>query len=175
MAGHSHWQNIKHKKQRKDRRRGKLFSRLADQISAAVREGGKDVDFNPELRTAIEEAKEHNMPKENIERAIARGAGEGDYAREKQILEGYGPAGVAFLIRVETDNKNRTLSEIRRNFEEFNCSLGEAGCTAYIFEGSEPKFSFDVEEKDVNRVKEMIKTLEQHEDVVDVLTNANFD
>lgn len=174
MSGHSHWQNIKHRKQRKDRRRGKLFSKLADQISTAVREGGKDIDFNPELRSAIEEAKEHNMPKENIERAIKRGAGEGDYIRKNQVLEGYGPGGVAFLIKIETDNKNRTLSEIRKIFENFNCSLGEAGCTAYIFKESEPQFNIDVNKETKHRVQEMLDILEQHEDVENVFTNANF-
>lgn len=171
MAGHSHWQNIKHKKQRKDQRRGKLFSRLANQISAAVRAGGKDEDFNPELSAAIEEAKEHNMPKENIERAIARGAGEGEFAQKKQVLEGYGPGGVAFLIKAETDNKNRTLSEIRNIFETYGCTLGEAGCTAYIFEDPGPQFELAVESDVRDRVQELIKSLKNHENVTDVFTN----
>ncbi len=174
MSGHSHWQNIQHKKGRKDKQRGKLFSKLSDQIAAAVKEGGKDPDFNPTLRTAIEEAKEANMPKENIQKALERGAGEGEYAREKHILEGYGPEGVAFLVRIETDNRNRAVADIRRIFENCHGSLGEAGCTAYIFKEGEPTFSIDVSTESKERVQELINKLNEYEGVTNVFTNANL-
>ncbi len=174
MSGHSHWQNIQHKKNRKDKRRGKLFSKLSDQIAAAVKDAGKDPDFNPILRAAIEEAKEANMPKDNIQKAIERGAGEGEFAREQHILEGYGPEGVAFLIKLETDNKNRAIADLRRVFEEYGGSLGEAGCTAYIFKNSKPIFSVDVSNESEERVNNIINNLEDYEDVSNVFHNANI-
>ncbi len=172
MSGHSHWQNIQHKKSKKDKRRGKLFSKLSDQIAAAVKEGGKDPDFNPTLRTAIDEAKEANMPKENIHKAIDRGAGEGEFARNQHILEGYGPEGVAFLVQLETDNKNRAIADLRRIFEEYGGSLGEAGCTAYIFREGTPTFSVDISKESEERVNNLIDNLEDYEDVTYVFHNA---
>ena len=172
MAGHSHWANIKYKKGREDLKRGKLFSKLSNQIIRAAREGGGDSEFNVALRNAIEEARKANMPRENIEKAIARGAGEKGARLEKQILEGYGPSGVAFLVRAATDNRNRTLAEVRKIFERFGGSLGEAGCTAYIFKGEEPQFRVALSGEERDRVGEMVSELENHPDVVNVLTNA---
>ncbi len=135
MAGHSKWANIKHKKAREDARRGKIFTKVAREIIVAARLGGGDPDSNPRLRRAIQLAKSVNMPKENIERAIKRGLGElpGE-TYEEVIYEGYGPGGVAILIEAITDNRNRTVSEIRTIFSRHGGSLGEAGCVAWMFE-----------------------------------------
>ncbi len=135
MAGHSKWAQIKHKKAIVDARRGKLFSKLAKEISVAARLGGGDPSMNPRLRTAIEKAKEANMPQDNIKRAIQKGTGElPGAAYEEAMYEGYGPGGVAMLIEVLTDNKNRTVSEIRHLMSKHGGSLGEAGCVSWIFE-----------------------------------------
>ncbi|MCX8031020.1 MAG: YebC/PmpR family DNA-binding transcriptional regulator [Thermodesulfovibrionales bacterium] len=135
MAGHSKWAQIKHKKAHTDAKKGKVFSKIVKEISVAVRLGGKDVDSNPRLRTAIEKAKEVNMPAENIKRAIMKGTGELPGATyEDATYEGYGPGGVALLIKVLTDNKNRTVSEIRHLLSKNNGSLGEAGCVSWMFQ-----------------------------------------
>ncbi|RMG70205.1 MAG: YebC/PmpR family DNA-binding transcriptional regulator, partial [Nitrospirae bacterium] len=135
MAGHSKWAQIKHKKAVVDAKRGKLFSKLAKEISVAAKLGGGDPSMNPRLRTAIEKAKEANMPQDNIKRAIQKGTGElPGMAYEEAVYEGYGPGGVALLIEVLTDNKNRTVSEIRHLLSKHGGSLGEAGCVSWIFE-----------------------------------------
>ncbi len=135
MAGHSKWAQIKHKKAVVDVKRGKLFSKLAKEIAVAARLGGGDPSMNPRLRTAIEKAKEANMPQDNIKRAVQKGTGElPGTAYEEALYEGYGPGGVALLIEVLTDNKNRTVSEIRHLLGKHGGSLGEAGCVSWIFE-----------------------------------------
>lgn len=148
MSGHSKWSNIKRKKQAQDRARAKLFGRLSREIMAAVREGGDDPDANPRLRTAIENAKAENMPKENIQRAIRRGTGEIPGAViEDATYEGYGPSGVAMLVQCTTDNKNRTVSEIRKIFDKHGGSLGEANSVAYMFR-QVGRFLIDAERAD---------------------------
>jgi YebC/PmpR family DNA-binding regulatory protein len=136
MAGHSKWAGIKHKKAIVDARRGKLFTKLARAISVAAMEGGGDVDGNPALSLAVQKAKDASMPKDNIERAIAKGTGEGADADalETVVYEGYGPGGVAFLVEAMTDNRNRTGSEIRHTFAKHGGSLGEPGSVAYLFD-----------------------------------------
>ncbi|HOJ92957.1 MAG TPA: YebC/PmpR family DNA-binding transcriptional regulator [Dictyoglomaceae bacterium] len=135
MSGHSKWANIKHRKASADAKKGKLFSNLSKEIIIAAKHGGGNPETNPNLKAAIERAKEANMPKENIERAIKRGTGEIQGITYEEITyEGYGPGGVAILIEVVTDNKNRTASEIRRIFTRYGGNLGEAGCVAWIFE-----------------------------------------
>lgn len=135
MAGHSKWAQIKHKKAVVDAKRGKIFTKLAKEISIAVRLGGKDPGMNPRLRTAILKAKSLNMPNDNIERAIKKGAGElGESNYEEIRYEGYGPGGVAILVDCMTDNKNRTVSEIRHIFSKYNGNLGESGCVSWLFE-----------------------------------------
>ncbi len=135
MAGHSKWAQIKHKKAVVDLRRGKLFSKLAREISVAARLGGGDPSMNPRLRTAVEKAKEANMPQDNIKRAIQKGTGElPGVSYEEAVYEGYGPGGVAMLIEVLTDNKNRAVSEIRHLMSKHGGSLGEAGCVSWIFD-----------------------------------------
>ena len=134
MSGHSKWATIKHKKGAADARRGKLFTKLIKEIAVAARIGGGDVDSNPRLRTAIADAKAENMPAENIKRAIQRGTGELPGAQyEESVYEGYGPAGVALILEVTTDNRNRTLSEIRHLLSKHGGNLGETGCVTWMF------------------------------------------
>jgi YebC/PmpR family DNA-binding regulatory protein len=136
MAGHSKWAGIKHKKAIVDARRGKLFTKLARAITVAAKEGGGDVEGNPSLALAVQKAKDASMPKDNIERAIAKGTGEGGDADalEAVMYEGYGPGGVALLVEATTDNRNRTGSEVRHAFGKHNGNLGEPGSVAYLFD-----------------------------------------
>ncbi|MBX5440079.1 MAG: YebC/PmpR family DNA-binding transcriptional regulator [Solirubrobacteraceae bacterium] len=136
MAGHSKWAGIKHKKAIVDARRGKLFTKLARAITVAAKEGGGDPDGNPALALAIQKAKDASMPKDNIERAIARGTGAGTDADalETVVYEGYGPGGVAMLVEAVTDNRNRTGAEIRHLFSKHGGNLGEPGSVAYLFD-----------------------------------------
>ncbi len=135
MSGHSKWANIKRRKMAQDAKRGQLFTKLGREIEIAAREGGPDPETNFKLRLVIEKAKRANMPKENIERAIRRGAGlEKGYALEDFTLEGYGPHGVAMLVHVLTDNRNRAVAEVRRVFNRHGGNLGESGCVSWLFE-----------------------------------------
>jgi YebC/PmpR family DNA-binding regulatory protein len=135
MAGHSKWAQIKHKKAHTDAKRGKTFTKIVKEIAVAARLGGGDVEGNPRLRSAVEKAKEANMPSDNVKKAIMKGTGELPGATyEESTYEGYGPGGVAVLIQVLTDNKNRTVSEIRHLLSKSGGSLGEAGCVSWIFE-----------------------------------------
>ena len=135
MSGHSKWSTIKHKKGAADARRGKLFTRLIKEITIAARGGGGNPDHNPRLRSAIAEAKANNMPASNIERAVKKGTGELEgVSYEEATYEGYGAGGVAILVEVITDNKNRTTSELRKIFSKANGNLGELGCVGWMFD-----------------------------------------
>lgn len=135
MAGHSKWAQIKHKKAHTDAKRGKVFTKIVKEISVAARIGGGDPGGNPRLRTAIEKAKEANMPSENVKKAIMKGTGElPGVTYEEATYEGYGPGGAAVLIETLSDNKNRTVSEIRHILSKNGGSLGESGCVAWMFE-----------------------------------------
>ncbi|MEE8621473.1 MAG: YebC/PmpR family DNA-binding transcriptional regulator, partial [Syntrophobacteria bacterium] len=135
MSGHSKWHSIRHKKGAVDAKRGKIFSRLIKELTVAARMGGGEPSANPRLRQAIASAKAENMPKDNIERAIKRGTGELDGVNyEEYIYEGYGPGGVAVLVEVMTDNKNRTAADVRYIFNKQGGNLGEAGCVAWMFD-----------------------------------------
>ena len=135
MSGHNKWSTIKHKKGAADAKRGKIFSKIIKEISIAARMGGGDADGNPRLRTALNAARMANMPKENVDRAIKRGTGELEGVNYEEITyEGYGPGGVAVLAEALTDNKNRTVAEIRHIFDKYNGNLGETGCVNWIFE-----------------------------------------
>jgi YebC/PmpR family DNA-binding regulatory protein len=135
MAGHSKWANIKHRKGRQDAKRGKLFAKLIKGIEAAARQGGSDPASNPTLATAIQKAKDASVPKDNIERAVARGAGDVDGVAYEEIwYEGYAPGGVAVYVHVLTDNRNRATSDVRSAFTRHNGSLGEPGSVGYLFE-----------------------------------------
>ena len=135
MAGHSKWANIRHRKGAVDAKRGKIFTRLIKEITVAARMGGGDPDGNPRLRSAIASARSENMPKDNITRAIKKGTGELEGEVYDEILyEGYGPGGVAVLVECMTDNRNRTVAEVRHAFSKSNGNLGESGCVAYMFD-----------------------------------------
>ncbi|HYB97983.1 MAG TPA: YebC/PmpR family DNA-binding transcriptional regulator [Candidatus Limnocylindrales bacterium] len=134
MSGHSKWSTIKHKKAAKDAKRGKVFTKLIREITVAARMGGADASANPRLRTAIAAAKAQSMPNENIERAVKKGAGglEGDY--QEATYEGYGPGGMAVMLEALTDNKNRTVADLRNVFQKHGGNLGEANCVRWMFE-----------------------------------------
>ncbi|KXK30794.1 MAG: hypothetical protein UZ01_01153 [Candidatus Brocadia sinica] len=135
MAGHSHWASIKHKKGAADAKKGKIFSKIARMITVAARRGGGDPNMNPRLQLAISKARAVNMPKENIERAIQKGTGGGEASELFECLyEGYGPHGIALMVEILTDNKNRTAPEIRKIFERFGGNMGESGCVSWMFE-----------------------------------------
>ncbi len=134
MSGHSKWHSIRHKKGATDAKRGKMFTKLIKEITVAARLGGEDEDANPRLRTAVLKAKGANMPKDNIERAIKKGAGGEDGSEFSELMyEAYGPGGVALLIEVLTDNKNRSAAEIRNLLTKSGGNLGESGSVAYMF------------------------------------------
>ena len=136
MSGHSKWHSIKHKKGAADAKRGALFTKLSKNITLAARDGGGDIEMNSSLRMAIDKAKQSNMPKTNIERAIKKGTGElNDGAVLEEITyEGYGPSGVAIMVHCITDNKNRTISNVRHAFTSHGGSMGEPGSVAWMFE-----------------------------------------
>jgi YebC/PmpR family DNA-binding regulatory protein len=135
MSGHSKWSTIKHKKAAKDAKRGKIFTKLIKEITVAARMGGGDINANPRLRTAVLTARSNSMPSENIDRAIKKGTGELEGVTYEEIqYEGYGPGGVAIIAQVLTDNKNRTVSEIRRMFTKHGGNMGETGCVGWMFD-----------------------------------------
>ena len=134
MSGHSKWASIKHQKGVADARRGQLFTKLTREIIVAVRQGGSNPDTNFRLRLAVQKARDSNMPLENIERAIKRGSGELEgVTLVEMVLEGYGPSGVAILVQALSDNRNRTLQDVRNIFSRHGGNLGESGCVAWLF------------------------------------------
>jgi len=135
MAGHSKWANIKHKKERSDAKRGKIFTKIGRELYVAVRQGGPDPDGNSKLRDVIAKAKAANMPNDNISRSIkkASGAASGENYDE-MVYEGYGPSGVAVIVESMTDNKNRTAADVRHIFDKFGGNLGTTGCVSYMFD-----------------------------------------
>jgi YebC/PmpR family DNA-binding regulatory protein len=155
MAGHSKWANIKHRKAAVDAKRGKIFTKLIRELTVSARQGGGDPEANPRLRTAIATAKSQNMPNDTIDRAIKRGTGEigGDDYQELSY-EGYGPGGSAVLVRALTDNKNRTVSDIRRIFTKHGGNLGENGCVAWMFD-MRGRIAFEKDKVDEDNVFEI--------------------
>ncbi len=182
MSGHSKWSTIKRKKGVADAKRGKIFTKLIREIATAARIGGGEIDSNPRLRLIVDKAKAANMPKDNITRAIAKGVGGGDDAEtyEECVYEGYGPGGVAILIETLTDNKNRTVGEVRHALTRHGGNLGSSGCVAYLFE---KKGLISVVSQGANADQLMEVALEagaedvvESEDVIDVLTApSDFD
>ena len=166
MSGHSKWSTIKRKKGANDAKRGKIFTKLIKEITIAAKSGGGDPEGNPRLRSAITAAKAENMPKENIDRAIKKGTGDLDGAVYEEILyEGYGPGGVAVLVETMTDNKNRTVADIRHFFAKSGGNLGESGCVAWMFDN---KGMLSVDKAGVNEEELMDLALEAGaEDVVE--------
>lgn len=191
MSGHSKWSTIKHKKAAADAKRGKLFTRLTKEITIAAREQG-DPEFNPRLRLAIDNAKEANMPKENIERAIKRGTGELEGAELQEIVyEGYAPHGVGMIIEIVTDNRNRAIAELRHVLTRSGGSMADAGSVAWQFQRKgflSVKGSFDQDElfltaadagaEDIrfeNGVAEVYTSLDAFTQVRDTLEEAGYD
>ncbi len=177
MSGHSKWHSIKHKKASADAKRGKLFTRMIKEISVAARLGGGDVEANPRLRSAVQTAKGANMPQDNIKRAILKGTGElAGQIYESISYEGYGPGGVAVLIEVLTDNKNRTVAELRRVFSKQGGNLAETGSVQWMFER---KGSIVINQKEVSeeQLLEIVleagaEDLESQEDIFNVYTSV---
>jgi YebC/PmpR family DNA-binding regulatory protein len=155
MSGHSKWSTIKRKKGAADAKRGKVFTKIIKEIIIAARSGGGDMNANPRLRTAVLAAKAENMPRDNIDRAIKKGTGELEGVNyEEFTYEGYGPGGVAMLLEVLTDNKNRTVADVRHIFSKQNGNLGEAGCVSWVFE-KKGLISFDKTGVDEDRLIEV--------------------
>ncbi|MBI3399130.1 MAG: YebC/PmpR family DNA-binding transcriptional regulator [Deltaproteobacteria bacterium] len=155
MSGHSRWANIKHKKAKSDAKKGKVFTKLIKEVIVAAKMGGGDPDGNPRLRTAIDKAKASNVPSDNIERAVKKGAGEMDGIHyEEHVYEGYGPGGIAVLVSVTTDNKNRTASDVRHIFTKGGGRLGESGSVAWMFE-KKGLFTFDMDSVSEDKLMEI--------------------
>jgi YebC/PmpR family DNA-binding regulatory protein len=176
MSGHSKWHSIKHKKASADAKRGKLFTRLIKEISVAARLGGGDVEANPRLRGAVQTAKGANMPQDNIKRAIMKGTGElPGQIYESFSYEGYGPGGVAVLIEVLTDNKNRTVAELRRIFSKQGGNLAETGSVQWMFE-RKGSIAINQEEVSEEQLLEIVleagaEDLESQENIFNVYTS----
>lgn len=175
MAGHSHFKNIKRKKEAADQKKALVFSKISHLIIAAVKERGKDLQANSSLRLAIEKAKEADMPKENIERAIRRGAGEGDEGKlEAFLFEGYGPDEIAFIIEGSTDNKNRNLGEIKEVLKKHNGKLATPGSVKWLFD---QKGIFEIDPVDENLSLDIIESgaedIEENDDFFIIYTDPN--
>ncbi len=177
MSGHSKWSKIKHQKGVADVKRGRVFSQLSKLITIAVREGKSgNPDENPRLRMILDKARQANLPKENVNRAIDRGLGKGSEGSLAEVtVEGYGPGGVAIMAKATTDNQNRTRSEIRQILERRGGSTGEPGSVGYIFSAGSPTYTIPVSGPDAATVKNLLDELEDHDDVETVLHNALID
>lgn len=174
MSGHSHWATTRRQKEVKDAKKGAVFTKLARAITMAAHKGGNP-DDNPTLRLAIDKGRGASMPMDNIKRAIERGAGgPGQTSLEEVIYEGYGPAGVAIMVNCVTDNRNRTVAEIRNIFSRFGGNLGEAGSAAYVFgaDPASPQFSIPIDEATSEKLTRLVDALEDQDDVQEVFTNA---
>lgn len=190
MAGHSKWANIKHRKAAQDAKRGKIFTKLIREITVAARIGGGDADANPRLRSALDKALGANMTKDTIERAISRGTGEGEgEAIEEVLYEGYGTNGVAVLVECATDNKNRTVAEVRHAFTKAGGNLGTDGSVAYLFSKQGSIVFSDVDEEAImdaaldagaqdieteEGMTEVITSFEEYFSVLQALKDAGF-
>ncbi len=177
MSGHSKWSSIKHKKAAVDAKRGKIFTKVIREITVAARQGGGDPEANPRLRTAIQAAKAVNMPQDNIHRAIQKGTGEGEGTSFEEIVyEGYGPGGVAILCTVLTDNKNRTVAELRHLFSRHGGNLGETGCVAWMFHKKGlivvDKSQKDEEELMLLALEAGAEDIKADDDVYEILTTS---
>jgi YebC/PmpR family DNA-binding regulatory protein len=180
MSGHSHWATIKHKKGNTDAKRGKIFSKLSRLISVAAKEKGGDPESNPNLRLAIEKAKEANMPKDTIDRAIKKGTGQLEGTRIEEVTyEAYGPAGIALIIESITDNKNRTLAEIKHILGRFGGKLAESGSVKYLFDKKGvdwiAKYPLNsVDPKSQEQFHNLIEALDENDDVQEIYSNLNI-
>lgn len=181
MSGHSKWSTIKHKKGAADAKRGKIFTKLIKEITVAARMGGGDIDSNPRLRTAVVAAKAQNMPKDNLERAIKKGTGDLEGVNYEEILyEGYGPGGVAVLVECLTDNKNRTIADVRYIFSKAGGNIGTDGCVAWMFD-KKGLISIAKEDSDENTLMEIAleagaEDVKDEGDCFEIITDpADFD
>ncbi len=176
MSGHNKWSKIKHKKAATDAAKSKVFSKHAAMIALESRNAGGDVN-SPGLAAAIERAKKDSMPKENIERAVAKGSGAGGAALEEVLFEAYGPGGTAMLITAVTDNNNRTAAEIRHIFTKAGLQLGTPGSALWAFtktdEGYTPQNPVELSDEDGEKLANLIETLDENDDVQDVYTSAD--
>lgn len=176
MSGHNKWSKIKHKKAATDAAKSKVFSKHAALIAMESRKANGDVN-SPGLAAAIDRAKKDSMPKDNIERAVAKGSGAGGAAIEEVMYEGYGPGGVAMIIQAVTDNNNRTAPEIRHIFSKAGCELGTPGSAAWAFtksaDGYVPTTPMELDDATGEKLAEFIEKLEEQDDVTDVYTAAD--
>ncbi|MGL4561362.1 MAG: YebC/PmpR family DNA-binding transcriptional regulator [Brevinema sp.] len=191
MSGHSKWANIKHRKGAQDAKRGNLFSKLAKDIIIAARDGGGDAATNVRLRAIIDKARNANMPKDKIERAIKRGTGELEgISYESFVYEGYGPGGVAIIVDITTDNKNRATADIRKIFSKFSGNLGESGCVSWMFDtkgylvfenvdtNALMEAALDAGADDIiteNGITEVFTIFEDYASVLDTLKSSGFE
>ena len=177
MAGHSKWANIKHRKGAQDAKRGKIFTKIIKELTVAARIGGGDPDANPRLRTAIDKAKQANMPKDNLDRAIKKGTGDLDGVNyEEGVFEGYGPGGVALIVDFLTDNRTRTVADVRHIFSKYGGNLGVSGSVAFLFD-RKGLISFSTE-NDFEQIFEIAlesgaEDVKDEGDVYEVMTEAN--
>ena len=176
MSGHSKWAQIKHKKAATDAKRGNLFSKLARAVSVAAKEGGGDPATNPKLRLAVERARNFNMPTDNIERALAKASGEG--AQVEQVVYGaYGPGGCALVIEAYTDNRNRTVQELKHLLALHGGTLANPGAAAWAFQKNaegklEAMMPIELSDEDAQKMAELSDALEDHDDINEVYTSA---
>lgn len=159
MSGHSKWANIKHKKEKTDAARGKVFTQIGKEIAIAVKAGGGDPNSNSKLRDLIAKAKANNVPNDNIKRSIEKALGGGGEIYEEIIYEGYGPAGIAVIVRATTDNRNRTAGNVRATFSKYHGNLGQTGCVGYLF-SDKGLIVVDNEDEDIDEDKLMEDALE---------------
>lgn len=181
MSGHSKWANIKHKKEKTDAQRGKIFTKIGREIAIAVKEGGGDPDQNAKLRDVIAKAKANNMPNENIMRSIKKAAGElGSVSYEEVVYEGYAPGGIAIIVRAVTDNRNRTAGEMRHIFDKSGGSLGATGCVGWMFDRTgviviERKAGMEEDEVMLDAIDAGAQDIEAGDDYFEVTTDpADF-
>ena len=175
MAGHSKWANIKHRKGAQDAKRGKIFTKVIKELTVAARIGGGDPDINPRLRTAVDKAKQANMPKDNVDRAIKKGTGDLDgVSYEEGLFEGYGPGGVALIVEFLTDNRTRTVADVRHCFSKYGGNLGVSGSVAFLFD-RKGLISFSAD-NDFDQIFEIAleagaEDVKDEEDVYEVITD----
>lgn len=177
MSGHSKWNNIKNKKGKEDAKRGRIFTKMARYIMVAAREGGPDPEYNPSLKMAIDKAKSYNMPNDNIERAIKKGSGEDDDTHFEEVTyEGYGPSGIAVMVKTLTDNRNRTAPEMRHAFDRNGGNLGTSGCVSFLFDNVGliligAKEGLDLDEAMMAAIDAGAEDVESSEDGLEIKTN----
>ena len=160
MSGHSKWSNIKHKKEKSDGQKAKIFTKMGREIAVAVKLGGPDPDANSRLKDIIAKAKSMNVPNDNIERSIKKAAGDGDTTNYEDIIyEGYGPSGVAVIVETLTDNRNRTASDVRHYFDKFGGNLGQMGCVSFMFD-KKGVIIIDNEEAELDEEEVMMDALD---------------